>query len=196
MSNLLALHCTTVVTSIRLTDDGFVRKSKAFPDPWRRSKQLSSNKEGSRGLLSNHDILIPFAPSSRIRSSLTLCISTFPLNSNHHLVLELERVHVVFKPIRIEKKSFQLESFDRKLIAGVLSVFRLESEERLFVNGVTGPAPNRLCLMVCPSVRHSFSYRPSRTLRNCLDELPVAFEPRVAVGSPRTEADPTKLVSK
>ena len=33
----------------------------------------SPNEEGSRELLSNHDIHIPFAPSSRIRSSPTLC---------------------------------------------------------------------------------------------------------------------------
>ena len=46
-------------------------KSQAFSDPWRRSKQFSSN-EDSRGLLSNHNILIPFTPSSRTRSSLTL----------------------------------------------------------------------------------------------------------------------------
>ena len=47
-------------------------KSQAFSDPWRRSKQLSYNEEASRRLLSNHDILIPFAPSSKIKSSLTV----------------------------------------------------------------------------------------------------------------------------
>ena len=40
------------------------QKSKANSDHWRRSKQLSSNEEASRGQLSNHDILIPFPPSS------------------------------------------------------------------------------------------------------------------------------------
>ena len=61
-----------------------VEKSKANHDHWLRSKQLSPNEEGSRGLLSNHDILILFAPSSRIRSSLTLftwkpSFSAFPV---------------------------------------------------------------------------------------------------------------------
>ena len=51
-------------------------KSQANPDHWRRTKQLSSNEEVSRELLSNRDILIPFAPSSRIRTSLTLLLHT------------------------------------------------------------------------------------------------------------------------
>ena len=65
-------------------------KSKATSDHWRRSKQLAP-----RGLLSNHDSLIPFAPSSGIRSSLTLFQAETQLvstNNTSQVVSTLGRV--------------------------------------------------------------------------------------------------------
>ena len=63
--------CMSVNQSFH-TKNRLLLNSQAFSDPWRRSKQLSSNEKASREVLSNHNIFIPFAPSSRIRSSLTL----------------------------------------------------------------------------------------------------------------------------
>ena len=75
-------------------------KSKAFSDPWQRSKQLSSNEEASRGLLSNHDILILFAPSSGFRSSLTLLVlggSRMIIRTGNNFFQEFKNIHFIQK---------------------------------------------------------------------------------------------------